>query len=124
VRVAGELDLATVARLVRVLSEQQLQPRLVVLDLRELEFIDSSGVHAIVEASVRARQAGRWLVILRGPPNVDRMFTLTGTSAQLQIDDLGPAGPSARTLPPLGARTLSRLSARTLPRLSARASAR
>ena len=33
------------------------QARLVVLDVRELEFMDSSGVHALVSHAVRARQA-------------------------------------------------------------------
>ena len=73
------------------------------LDLRELEFVDSSGVHAIVNASSRARQAGRRLVLLRGPSNVDRMFTLTGSSDQLEIGDLDPVEPSVLVLPPLGA---------------------
>jgi anti-sigma B factor antagonist len=101
VRVAGELDMATVPQLVRALSEPRLQPRLVVLDLRELEFIDSCGMHAIVNASRRARRASRRLVLLRGPPNVDRIFTLTGCADELEIDDLDPAGPSLRALPPL-----------------------
>ena len=43
-----------------------MQAQLVVLDLRELAFMDSSGVHAIVNASIRARQVGRRLVLLRG----------------------------------------------------------
>ena len=78
VHVAGELDIATVAQLVRTLRECQLQTRLVVLDLRELEFMDSSGVHAIMSASIRARRLSGQLVLLRPPPNVDRMFTLSG----------------------------------------------
>jgi anti-sigma B factor antagonist len=96
VRVAGELDLSTLPQLVKALSEPRLQPRLVVLDLRELEFIDSSGVRAIVEADSRARQTGRQLLLLRGPANVDRMFKLTGIADQLGIEDLGPAQPFVR----------------------------
>jgi anti-sigma B factor antagonist len=103
VRVARELDLSTVPQLVQALHEPRLKARLVVLDLRELEFVDSSGVHAIVNASSRARQAGRRLVLRRGPSNVDRMFTLTGSSDQLEIGDLDPVEPSVLVLPPLGA---------------------
>jgi anti-sigma B factor antagonist len=101
VRVAGELDLSTVPQLVEALHALQLQARLVVLDLRELEFIDSSGVHAIVDASSRARQAERRLVLVRGPSNVDRMFALTGSSDHLEIRDLEPAELSVPVLQPL-----------------------
>jgi anti-sigma B factor antagonist len=80
VRVAGELDIATAPQLERTLREAQLQARLVVLDLCDLAFMDSSGLHAIVDASIRARQVGRRLVVLRGPRNIDRIFTLTGSS--------------------------------------------
>jgi len=93
VHVSGELDLATAPQLERTMREPQLQARLVVLDLRELEFIDSSGVHAIMNAGSRARQAGRRLVLLRGPPRIDRVFTLTGCSDELEIGDLEPGEP-------------------------------
>jgi anti-sigma B factor antagonist len=85
VRVAGELDLATVPQLERSLQEPQLQARLVVLDLRKLAFMDSAGVHAIVNASIRARHVGGRLVLLRGPANVDRVFRLAGSSDDLEI---------------------------------------
>jgi anti-anti-sigma factor len=86
VHVVGELDIATTPRLERTLRESECR-RLVVLDLRELAFIDSCGVRAIVNASVRAREVGRRLVALRGPPNVDRMFALTGTADDVEIGE-------------------------------------
>jgi anti-sigma B factor antagonist len=98
VHVAGELDIAAVPQLERTLREPRLQARLVVLDLRELAFIDSCGVHAVVNASVRARQAGRRLVLLRGPPNIDRILTLTGCSDDLEIGDIGPVEPTIAAL--------------------------
>jgi anti-anti-sigma factor len=82
VQVAGELDIETTPQLERTLREPRAQ--LVVLDLRELAFMDSSGVHAIVNASVRARQLGRRLILLRGPPRVDRIFGLTGSSGDVE----------------------------------------
>src|ERR1044072_7659036 len=63
VRLAGELDIATAPRLGSALREPRLQARLLVLRLRELAFIDNSGVHAIVDASVRARRAGRRMLL-------------------------------------------------------------
>lgn len=103
VHVAGELDIATTPQLERTLREDQLQARLVVLDLRELAFMDSSGVHAIVSASIRARRCGRRLVLLRGPTNVDRvnvdrLFTLTGSPDDVEIVDLDPVEPPVQAL--------------------------
>jgi anti-anti-sigma factor len=68
VRVVGRLDLAAVPQLVRTLRQTQLNSRLVVLDLRELQLMDSSGVHVIVNASIRARRLGGRLVLLRLGP--------------------------------------------------------
>jgi anti-anti-sigma factor len=93
VHVAGELDIATASKLEVALREALLAARLVVIDLRDLAFIDSSGVHAIVNASNRARTTDRRLVILRGPAHVDRIFKLARAFEELEFartDSLGP----------------------------------
>jgi anti-sigma B factor antagonist len=101
VSVAGELNVATLPQLDRTLREPQIQARLVVLDLRELEFMDSSGAHALVSHAVRARKAGRRLVLLRGPAIVDRMLTLAGCSADLEIGDIDQVELAVAALPRL-----------------------
>ena len=88
VHVAGALDIATSPQLQWLLDEASA--RLVVLDLRDLAFMDCSGVHTIVDASVRARRDGRRLILLRGTPHVDCVFHLTGTADAVEIGDLGP----------------------------------
>ena len=88
VHVAGELSVATLPALDRTLREPQVRARLVVLDLRELEFMDGAGAHALVSHAVCARKAGRRLVLLRGPAIVDRMLTLAGCSGDLEIGDI------------------------------------
>ena len=88
VHVAGALDLSSSPELERTLEESAA--RLVVLDMRDIGFMDCSGVHAIVGASHRAREQGRRLVLLRGTPNVDRVFALTGSSDELEIGDIDP----------------------------------
>jgi anti-sigma B factor antagonist len=98
VRLAGELDIATTPQLERALREPRLQARLVVLDLRELAFIDSCGVNAIVDASIRARQVGHRVLLLRGAPGVDRVFTLTGTSEHVVDGDIRSVEPSVQAL--------------------------
>jgi anti-anti-sigma factor len=65
-----------------------------VLDLRDLTFIDTSGVHVILDAARAARRDGRRLMLVQGSPEVDRVIELTGASAHLSIFDLDPAEPS------------------------------
>ena len=87
VHVTGELDMATAPELERILLQAQQHAGLIVLDLRELAFIDCLGVHTIVDASVRARKAGRRLILVRGRPDIYRVFRLTGSFAEIDIGD-------------------------------------
>jgi anti-anti-sigma factor len=96
--VAGELDVAAAPRLDLTLRDPQLQARLVVLDLRDLTFMDGAGLHTIVSASDRARRGGGRLVLLRGPPNVSRVFDLAERSAELEMGDIDSAEPSTTAL--------------------------
>jgi anti-anti-sigma factor len=103
VRVAGALDSQTAAQLMRTLRQRRLRTPLVVLDLRELTFMDGSGVHAVVDASIRARTAGRRLVVMHVAPHVKRMFVQVGSSEDVEIADLHlVAPPFQRNLPPAG----------------------
>jgi anti-anti-sigma factor len=98
VHVAGRLDASAVCQLGRALGDPQMQAPMVVLDLRRLSSIDQSGVHAVINASLLTREAGRRLVILHGPPNVERMFKLGAGVDALEIGDLDRAMPPVRAL--------------------------
>jgi anti-anti-sigma factor len=98
VHLAAELDLACSFKLERTLREAQQRARVVVLDLRELTFIESAGVHVLLEAAARARCGEGRLIVVRGPPAVDRALTLTGVSSQVLIVDLDPNERAARAL--------------------------
>jgi anti-anti-sigma factor len=98
VHVAGELDIGTTPTLESTLRELHSQALLVVLDLREVEFIDSSGVHAIVDAAVRARRAARRLVVVRNPATADRVFTLTDSFHDVDMGELHPDEPPVQVL--------------------------
>jgi anti-anti-sigma factor len=98
VHVAGELDLASSFTLERALREAQLCARVVVLDLRELTFIESSGVHVILDAAGGVRRGDGRLVLVRGPAQVDRALTLTGVPSQVLIVDLHPSEALVRAL--------------------------
>lgn len=90
VHAAGELDLATAPQLAQTLREA-LCARLVVLDLRELTFMDSSGVHVILDAARVARQASGRLILVRGPAHIDRLLALTGVCDEVETFELNPA---------------------------------
>jgi anti-anti-sigma factor len=96
VRVAGELDIATAPQLASALASALSRSLAVVLDLHDVSFLDGAGTRAIVLASALSRAGDRQLVLLHGPPNVDRLFALTGTADQVvfvepTVRDAGPA---------------------------------
>ena len=95
---AGELDLATAPQLEQTLREAQLGARLIVLDLRELTFLDSAGVHVIVDAGIRSRRAGCRMIVVRAPAQVDAVFTLIGVTEDIEIFDIEPAQPPVQVL--------------------------
>ena len=98
VNVTGDLDITTAPELERTLRNSQRLAHLTVLDLRELAFMDCAGVHTIVDASRRARRDGCRLLIVRGRPDIYRMFTLTGCSGDVDIGDLDPVRAPAPAL--------------------------
>ena len=94
VYVAGELDLMTAPQLKQALGEARLHARLVVLDLREVTFIDSAGIHVIVDAAADDRQQWGRLMLVGGSVSVERMLTLTKVADQILTFDLDPGEPS------------------------------
>ena len=63
--------------------------REVLVDLREVEFMDSIGLRSLVAANRRAFQAGVPLWIVRGGPPVAQVMRMTGLDMLLPlIDDL------------------------------------
>ena len=89
IRVSGELDFASGPQLQRALYEGLASARLIVVDLRALSFIDSTGLHTLMEADARARTRDQRLVLVRGPAPVDRLFELAEMSHLLEICDAG-----------------------------------
>ncbi len=88
IRLTGELDLGCSAQLKQTLREAVATQRLIVVDLSGLAFMDSTGLHAIIDADNRARLRGSKLVLIRGPAQIDRLFGLVGIRDRLEIVDL------------------------------------
>jgi anti-anti-sigma factor len=80
--VSGELDIARAPQPDDALGCALADAALLILDLRELEFMYSSGVHLIEVANGRARQAAGRLVVVRDPVEVERIFALVGLDRQ------------------------------------------
>ena len=96
---SGELDIAYSPLLDQALRAAEADDNSVILlDLRELSFIDCSGARVIAKASERLREAGRRLILVRGPRRVDMVFSLTGAAETLEIVDLPHAEPAAQLL--------------------------
>jgi anti-sigma B factor antagonist len=90
VRVApvGELDIATVDKLraeVDRLRESGFTK--LVLDLRPVRFLDSTGLRLVLELDQAARAASQELLIIRGSSVVQRIFEVTQVSERLQFID-------------------------------------
>jgi anti-sigma B factor antagonist len=85
----GELDLSGATVLEAELDRLAEAPELgaVVLDLRGLEFMDSSGLRLVVLADMRAREAGRRFALIRGGDTVHRVFEITRMSDRLDFVD-------------------------------------
>jgi anti-sigma B factor antagonist len=77
VRPSGELDIATVPRLSDALQGSQPYERLV-LDLRGLSFIDSSGLRLVLMEVERAHGERHEVEVIPGDERVQRIFRLTG----------------------------------------------
>jgi anti-anti-sigma factor len=92
VTLAGELDLSGAGILEQELGRltDEESPAEVVIDLRGLEFMDSSGLRLVVMADSRAREAGRRLLLVPGAPTVQRVFEITRMNERLTFVD-GPA---------------------------------
>jgi anti-anti-sigma factor len=96
VALRGELDLPAAAQLEPELDRLAGEPgvEVVTLDLRGLEFLDSSGLRLIVVVERRLRDAGRRLVLVRGPQPVQRVFEITRMTERLDfVDTPEQAGP-------------------------------
>jgi anti-anti-sigma factor len=88
VALAGELDIASAPRFEEALEQAEANaPAVLLLDLRKVEFMDSTGLRAVIAADERARSAGRRLVIIRGTPAVERVFSVTQLDQRLEIVD-------------------------------------
>jgi anti-anti-sigma factor len=85
---SGELDVASAPELEKCLSELLAEghPR-VLLDLKELSFVDSPGISVLVRAKREAETAGRPLVLRRPTAQLHQVFALVGLVDWLDFEE-------------------------------------
>jgi anti-sigma B factor antagonist len=106
--IKGEVDLPVAAKLeheVRLICAAPA--RHIMLDLREVTFMDSSGLKATLSTLKLCRRHGLGLSILPGPPQVHSLFQITGLAELLpfQTDEEQVNVPNEGILPKLFAPT-------------------
>lgn len=86
--VSGELDLAAAASLEEEL-ERALSSgsQLIVIDLKDLDFIDSTGLSVLVRAHQQAQEAGLEMGLVNPGAQVERLLSLTGLASRLTLSD-------------------------------------
>ncbi len=88
IRVRGDIDIATIAQLQEAREQVVAEnPQAIVIDLREVQFVDSSGLKFLLQTYALSLRAGWRLALVRPPENVMQAFVLTGADQQLPFAD-------------------------------------
>ena len=89
----GELDMATAPLLLEAVAAVVDEPGDILLDLSGLSFMDSSGLHAMIQI---ADPLVDGLLLLTAPqPNVQRVLEMTGLDGHGNIRVMGDHGAAA-----------------------------
>jgi anti-anti-sigma factor len=88
---SGELDIASAPEFEQAIAEATAEPGAkLVLDLRELTFMDSTGLRALAQTNA----AGFVLSIVRGPRQIERVLEISGLADLLPLVDAPPDIPA------------------------------
>ena len=85
--VRGEIDLATADAVRAELRAAFERAGTVVLDLREVDFMDTQGLAVVIEAQHAADDDGTRFAITRAPDHVHRLFDMIGLTPRLTVVD-------------------------------------
>jgi anti-sigma B factor antagonist len=87
--IRGELDLATAPDLEAAIQERLDDGQDVVVDLRELEFMDSTGLRVLVAAHAHVEGTEQRFLIVRPLPgaSIERILAVAGVEQVLDLVD-------------------------------------
>jgi anti-anti-sigma factor len=84
----GELDMSGVDRAREAIEQAEAgSATLLILDLSELEFMDSTGLEVVLRAARRAHDSGRRLIVQRPSRYVRRLLEMTAIDQSLDVVD-------------------------------------
>jgi anti-sigma B factor antagonist len=86
----GELDLATVPEVNALLASLADTPSRLTLDLRGLDFMDSSGLRLVYELDQHAKERGVEFAVVPGGPRIQQVFAMTGLDRSVELVDAPP----------------------------------
>jgi anti-anti-sigma factor len=96
VSATGELDIASAGALAAEIRHGlEARPETLVVDLQDVGFMDSTGVHVLLDAQHRAQGQGVSLVVLRPDGACRRIFELCGVGERFP-DPTARGGRTAR----------------------------
>lgn len=88
---AGDLDIDVVDAATAVLGRLEREgPRLVVVDLHAVTFVDAFGVRLLTRARERADAGGWTLVVVVPPPPADRVLRLLRLGEEMHLTSRRP----------------------------------
>ena len=90
IRAVGEVDLSTAAALGQELAAARVEADTVLLDLSDVTFMDSTGLHLLLEASHWSAVSDSSFFVVRTSEAVRRLIELSGAADLLTLAD--PAG--------------------------------
>jgi anti-sigma B factor antagonist len=82
-RLRGDLDMATAPALTDALHQLQHEGAEIVIDLRELSFLDSMGLSVLLQAHAAGRDGHRKVSFIAGGRSVHRVFQVTKMDEQV-----------------------------------------
>jgi anti-sigma B factor antagonist len=92
IQLSGELDLANAGPVERELQSALSDGGRVVVDMSDLDFIDSTGIALLVNAAGEDDGDGRIRFLRSRAPGVIRVLELTGVADRLPFADGSPDG--------------------------------
>lgn len=82
----GELDMATAELLQQAVEGADVQEApMVVLDLQQLQFLDSTGLRSLLSVLERCRERRQEFAVTPGSQQVQRLLGVTGVAKHLHI---------------------------------------
>jgi anti-sigma B factor antagonist len=99
VRVSGDVDVATAPRvrerLIALVSDGRSR---MVLDLDEVDFLDSTGLGVIVSVLKRVRSAGGDLRLVCNRPSIRKLFEITALDRTMPLSESAEAAVHGATV--------------------------